>query len=67
MLNKLNALEAAMRGPEFRIKAVKLGGNVAAFITTAVVANLINRAFETGINAVVAKIESSANTTTPTE
>ena len=67
MLEKLNNLEAAMRGPAFRVKAVKIAGGVVSFVATAVLANAVDKLVSAGVNAVVAKIEGSTTTETPAE
>ena len=55
----LEQIKTAVKSPEFQRKVAHVGGNVVAFIATAVLAEMVHRAVDAGVDALMDKIQST--------
>lgn len=60
----LDNIKSKVQSPEFRNGAIRIGGSVVSFVTTLVIANVVNSVIEAGVNALIEKM---SQTETPAE
>lgn len=57
----LEQIKSTIKDPQFQRKAAQAAGSVVSFVATIAISNLVSKAVEVGIDAIMDKIQSTEN------